>query len=121
MTPQDLAQYRAQLLQERQSLLDRMAQQRDGATSRIEAAVAHFARTEDSTAQVNTARDLELALTEHEAAEMQAIDEAISRLEAGSYGVCQDCGEHITPARLAAQPIARRCTACQSAAEKNAH
>ena len=121
MTPQDLAQYRAQLLQERQSLLDRMAQQRDGATSRIEAAVAHFARTEDSTAQVNTARDLELALTEHEAAEMQAIDEAISRLEAGSYGVCQDCGEHITPARLTAQPSARRCTACQAVAEKIAH
>jgi RNA polymerase-binding protein DksA len=42
------------------------------------------------------------------------IDAALSKLEAGTYGECEECGEEIAPARLEAKPAARLCIACAS-------
>jgi RNA polymerase-binding protein DksA len=39
---------------------------------------------------------------------------ALTRLEAGSYGVCERCGQPIAAARLEARPTARRCVQCAS-------
>lgn len=44
--------------------------------------------------------------------EISAIDRALARIAAGSYGVCAGCGEPIPAARLAALPVADRCVAC---------
>jgi DnaK suppressor protein len=43
------------------------------------------------------------------------IDEAIARLTARTYGVCQGCGQPIGAGRLAARPVARTCIACATA------
>jgi DnaK suppressor protein len=51
-------------------------------------------------------------------AELTLVQAAITRLDAGRYGICLDCGEAIAPARLAAQPWAPRCLACQSLREQ---
>jgi DnaK suppressor protein len=40
------------------------------------------------------------------------LEVALQRLEAGSYGVCESCGDPIPPARLAARPTARTCVGC---------
>ena len=40
------------------------------------------------------------------------LDAAEQRLTAGTYGVCERCGEPIGDARLEARPAARRCIAC---------
>jgi RNA polymerase-binding transcription factor len=37
------------------------------------------------------------------------VDAALARVAAGTYGVCEVCGEPITPERLEARPAARRC------------
>ena len=42
------------------------------------------------------------------------IDDAIARLEAGGYGICDRCGRPIDPERLAVRPAARTCVACAS-------
>lgn len=42
------------------------------------------------------------------------IDDALVRLEAGTYGICEKCGEPIAPARLEAMPTARLCMTCAS-------
>lgn len=105
--------FKAQLLTMRSHLLAQIAEQRGGAKSRAEVAAEHFARSEDATAQVNTARDLEFALNEHETAELAAIDAALERLSAGTYGQCTDCDVTIAPARLSVAPEAARCIACQ--------
>jgi RNA polymerase-binding protein DksA len=39
---------------------------------------------------------------------------ALTRLEAGSYGVCERCGQPIAPERLEARPTARGCVQCAS-------
>jgi phage/conjugal plasmid C-4 type zinc finger TraR family protein len=45
-------------------------------------------------------------------AEAQAIHAALARIEAGSYGVCSNCGADIPVARLRAVPTATRCVNC---------
>jgi DnaK suppressor protein len=42
------------------------------------------------------------------------VEAAIDRLEKGTYGNCERCGQPISPARLEAKPAARRCIACAS-------
>jgi DnaK suppressor protein len=117
MAHPDLTHYRQTLLALRTGLLDQIAGQRGGSRSRADVAAEHFQHTEDSTAQVASERDLEFAIGEHETAELQVLDAALARLDAGRYGLCTDCGVAIPKARLDAAPEAARCLACQTQAE----
>ncbi len=45
------------------------------------------------------------------------IDEALRRIQDGTYGQCQSCGKPISQARLEAVPHARLCIECKSAEE----
>jgi DnaK suppressor protein len=40
------------------------------------------------------------------------VDDALGRVDAGTYGVCEGCGEPIAEERLAVRPFARHCIAC---------
>ena len=53
-------------------------------------------------------------LLEQARCRLAELDDAAGRLQRGVYGVCEQCGEPIAPARLAAQPAARRCIDCAS-------
>lgn len=117
MTPQTTAASKNQLLAMRSSLLDQLASLRGGPIGRVEASAAHFGPKEDSTAQEATAREIELALDDHETVELGLVDAALRRIEAGTYGLCIDCGAAIPPARLNALPHAARCIACQEKIE----
>jgi len=44
------------------------------------------------------------------------VDAAIQRLDGGTYGICERCGQPIARARLEARPAARTCISCASAA-----
>jgi RNA polymerase-binding protein DksA len=50
--------------------------------------------------------------------ELDEIDAARARLEAGVYGVCESCHEPIPLPRLRAMPAARRCAVCQMRHER---
>ena len=103
MDKSQTAPYQQQLLEMRATLLAQISAQRGGTISRAEAAADHFGQPEDSRAQVATERELEFALGERETAELSAIAAALTRIEAGSYGLCTDCDATI-PAPLASQP-----------------
>ena len=45
---------------------------------------------------------------------MAAIQAVLARMDAGTYGSCDTCGETISAARLTARPMARRCVVCQA-------
>ncbi len=47
---------------------------------------------------------------------LRQIDAALNRLASGEFGVCGECGEDISPKRLAAIPWAQCCIACQERA-----
>ena len=54
-----------------------------------------------------------LKLKQTDAKILQAIEEALVRMEKGTYGICRDCGEPIAKARLEAIPWTRVCISCK--------
>jgi RNA polymerase-binding protein DksA len=54
------------------------------------------------------------ALVDQAREHLAEVDAALERVEDGTYGVCESCGEAIAPARLEARPVARTCIRCAS-------
>lgn len=49
---------------------------------------------------------------------LKKIDEAIARIDSGTYGVCESCGGQITSKRLEARPVTTLCIECKTAQEE---
>ena len=62
--------------------------------------------------------DLHLQEAGRDLEELRDIDAALRRMDDGSYGDCDDCGNEIGYPRLEAQPTATRCVQCQALYEK---
>lgn len=58
------------------------------------------------------------AVAGRDIAEVAAIDAALERLQAGTFGQCKRCGVTISAGRLQAQPSAATCLACQELQER---
>lgn len=58
--------------------------------------------------------EIAAAVTERRARELREVNRALEDIDAGRYGICQECGEPIAQARLRALPFATRCVACQA-------
>jgi DnaK suppressor protein len=61
--------------------------------------------------------EIEFALIQMKAETLTKIDEALRRLEEGTFGHCFECGEEISERRLRALPFAVRCKDCEEARE----
>jgi DnaK suppressor protein len=64
-------------------------------------------------------REKDLSILEQVEAELADVEHALRRLEDGSYGICEACGQPIDEARLEALPAARFCLKDQAAAEQD--
>ena len=56
---------------------------------------------------------IQLKLKQTDAKILQAIEEALRRMDQGTYGICRDCGEPVAPERLNAIPWTRVCIECK--------
>jgi DnaK suppressor protein len=65
-------------------------------------------------------REINFILTDREREKLQAIQEALERVEDGTYGICESCESEIAPGRLSALPFTRLCVNCQAEHEKEA-
>ena len=63
---------------------------------------------------------MDFALMEMESETLKKINEALRRLEEGTYGDCAECGQRIAEARLKALPFASTCRECQQQREERA-
>jgi DnaK suppressor protein len=59
-------------------------------------------------------RELDLVLSAQASAVIEDIDQALAKIDAGTYGICENCGQLISKARLEALPYARLCIQCKS-------
>jgi RNA polymerase-binding protein DksA len=66
---------------------------------------------DDASAAFDQARDLALRGNLEEM--LKQVQEALNRFNNGNYGICEECGDKIDPARLRALPHARLCLDCQ--------
>jgi RNA polymerase-binding protein DksA len=62
-------------------------------------------------------RTKDLALRASVGGMLNQIEDALAKMDAGTYGTCSRCGEAIAPARLEALPYATLCVACQDRVE----
>jgi RNA polymerase-binding transcription factor len=72
---------------------------------------------EVETSESDIQDEIEFALIQMKAETLHRINEALERLEEGTYGRCFECGEEIGPQRLRALPFAVRCKDCEEARE----
>jgi len=72
-------------------------------------------RSNDPMDQIQSRIDMDMAVLalNTDFKTQRAVETAISLLETGEYGICQDCGEPINPKRLEAIPWTTLCVRCQ--------
>ena len=63
-------------------------------------------------------RELKLLLNERERDKLNNIDAALERIEDGTFGLCEECGEKIQSGRIKAMPFTLVCVQCKSIEEK---
>lgn len=63
--------------------------------------------------------EVQLKINQKKANKIKKILSAKKRIEEGSYGVCDECGETISHERLTARPFASRCIHCQDEKERS--
>ena len=111
MDAPDQSDARTALEAERQRLVDELG----------EAIVAPGQMTYGSQAAAASqvfAQQRDLALRDRATQQLELVEAALARLDAGTYGVCQRCGRPIAAERLAALPWAAHCIECQGAIDR---
>lgn len=68
-------------------------------------------------ATVESGRSFELRIRDRERKLLSKIEEALNRIDEGTFGVCEDCGEDIGIKRLEARPVTTLCIDCKTLQE----
>jgi len=115
-----IRQQKDKLLQLRDAMVDSMAGvAQDTLRSRAEGSEASaFGMHQADAGSDAYDRDFALSLLSQEQDALYEIDQALKRIELGTYGVCEMSGKPIPHARLEAIPFARFTVECQSQLEK---
>jgi DnaK suppressor protein len=117
-TEAELARVHDQLAAEAAELRTDIGKAESDIAARLSDAVGDAGDDQADVGAKTYEREHELALT-HNARELLAQNErALARIEAGTYGVCESCGEPIGKARLQAFPRATLCVACKQREER---
>ena len=107
-------EFRQRLVQERRALLRTLAM----TDEEIATVDAQEPGGRGEGAAVDTTNSILTRLGGRGRHELDDLSDALSRLEAGSFGLCERCGLALPLARLRAMPAARCCVDCQSREEK---
>jgi DnaK suppressor protein len=109
---EQLDMFRRILLAQRGQLLSEAGK----VVTRMGGATETFADPSDRAAWENeSTRDLRIRDRERKL--MDKIDQALSRIEDGTFGECEECGEMITVGRLKARPVTTLCIECKAKQE----
>ncbi len=114
-----LANRRRELLARRQAYLADAERSTATALELTESGDTQDMADEDGFGEGDTVaveRDRLLVVASDAQAKVVEIEAALSRVEAGTYGVCEACGSEIPPARLEALPEATLCVGCKTGA-----
>jgi DnaK suppressor protein len=68
-------------------------------------------------ASMESDRNFELRIRDRERKLISKIKDALERLEVGTYGICEECGEQISEQRLKARPVTTLCIDCKKKQE----
>jgi RNA polymerase-binding protein DksA len=73
---------------------------------------------EGDRATATYSQGMAIQAVERDLQELQSIEDALGRIDAGAYGACEDCSDPIMLARLRALPFVETCITCQEVREE---
>lgn len=113
MDSKTIARYRKTLLEEKQRILNnsKNALENDLTISTDDLPD----ETDLAASEIN--QNLVFKLRDRERNLLSKIDEALSRMDDGTFGTCEECEEPIEPKRLEARPVSTMCIACKERQE----
>ena len=116
----DLAKFKDILLAKRAVLVGDANHLEDEAVrkSKDEAATMDISNFADLGTD-NYEQEFDLSMLEHQGQTLREMDEALERIENGTYGLCSSCGKPIPKGRLMAKPHARCCIPCLNTQEES--
>ena len=113
MDARTLSKFRKLLLDEKQRMLNNSKQ-----SLRTELKVSPDDLPDETDLAANEiTQNLVFKLRERERLLLKKIDDALAKVDEGTFGVCEDCEENIEPRRLEARPVSTLCIACKEREE----
>jgi DnaK suppressor protein len=118
LNPERLSEVKGRLLERKRRLWQEVKSQLKSNIGDGYQEMLSTARDEEDQATVSLMAETSLTLLGPKRQELEAIEEALQRLENGSYGLCEVCGQPIEPRRLEIMPETPLCRNCMSQREK---
>lgn len=113
MTPEKLEYFKGILQEEKRALLEEAGR----TVLEMTSDTTNFPDPTDRATQESD-RTIELRFRDRERKLISKIQEALGRIEAGTFGICDVCEEDISEARLKARPVTTLCIDCKMEQEK---
>ena len=122
MSAVDTERFRGILEEERQRVLDAINYLHEETPGSLEDETEEIVGNSDNhlgdTASATLDREIDYSLEENSEQVLRAIDTALRRIEEGTYGTCETCGQPISEERLEAIPYATQCIDCRRKGER---
>jgi len=118
----DTARFEEVLREERQRVLDAISYLHEETPGSLEDETEEIVGSSDNhlgeTATATLDREIDYSLEENSEQVLRAIDGALRRIDEGTFGVCETCGQAISEERLEAIPYATQCIDCRRKGER---
>jgi RNA polymerase-binding protein DksA len=122
MTQLDTERFRTILVEERQRVLDAISYLHEETPGSLADETEEIVGSADNhpaeTASATLDREIDYTLEENSENVLKEIDRALQKIEAGTFGICENCGKAIQPERLEAMPWVTLCIDCKRLAER---
>jgi RNA polymerase-binding protein DksA len=121
MSAIDTDRFREMLLEERErarGAIENLHSENPGSLEEESGEESSFDNHMGDIATVTFDREMDYTLEDNEEAKLAAIEAALERIEQGTYGLCQNCGNPIAEERLEALPYAELCIDCKRRSER---
>jgi len=118
----DTTRFEEVLREERQRVLDAISYLHEETPGSLEDETEEIVGSSDNhlgeTATATLDREIDYSLEENSEQVLRAIDGALRRIDDGTFGVCETCGQAISEERLEAIPYATQCIDCRRKGER---
>ena len=122
MSAIDTNRFRERLLEERRRVESAIHYLREEHPGSLEEEIEESVGTSDNhladSATATLDREIDYTLEENSEQVLAEIDDALQRIEDGTFGTCRTCGQPIAPERLEAMPWATQCIDCKRKEER---
>jgi DnaK suppressor protein len=118
----DTKRFRGMLLEERKRVADAIEYLHEETPGSLEDETEEIVGNSDNhlgdTATATLDREIDYSLEENSEQVLRSIDAALQRIDDGTYGTCETCGQPISEERLEAIPYATQCIDCRRKGER---